>query len=102
MTEALAPAPRARHGAPVMLTGTQIAAARKLAGIKSQQALADALGLGRATIERAEKKGDDFPTLGSDDMARMVRLFEASGVEFSLAAGTSAPGGLAMRKKASP
>lgn len=81
-----------------MLTGSQLKSARQLAGIKSQGALAEMVGLSRATVERAESCGDVFPKIGSDIMAQMVQIFEERGVKFTLPEDGSAANGLRMTK----
>lgn len=84
-----------------MLTGRQIAAARVLAGIRSQGDLARLVGVGRATIERAEQAKDRYPSTGADTLAAIVRVIESYGVEFYLADGASLAGGVGMRRRES-
>jgi transcriptional regulator with XRE-family HTH domain len=80
-----------------MLTGDQIAAARRLAGIRSQAELALAAGISRPTVERAEAARALIPSMNCDAMARIVRALEAAGVEFFLRPGETLAGGVAMR-----
>jgi transcriptional regulator with XRE-family HTH domain len=81
-----------------MLTGNQIASARRLAGFSTQSALAAASAVSRVTIARAEARKDELPEIGVDAMAKLVRALEAAGVEFRLDGGRSLIGGLSMRK----
>jgi DNA-binding transcriptional regulator YiaG len=64
----------------VMLTGTQIRAARALLRW-STQALADAAQIGIATVHRAEAV-DDMPGMNARTLLKMKQAFEAAGVEF--------------------
>ena len=80
-----------------MLTGDQIRAARRLAGIPTQSDLAKLAGVGRATVERAEQSGASLPAMGVDAMAKIVGALEGAGVVFDLPAGASLAGGLGMR-----
>jgi len=61
---------------PVAISGAQMRAARGLIGW-SQAELADAAGLSRPTIERAETKGASAETL-----VALQRALEAAGVIF--------------------
>jgi DNA-binding XRE family transcriptional regulator len=88
------------QSAPVMLTGNQIAAARRLAGIGSQEALARLAGVSRPTVERAEGAREALPAMRIDQMVRLVRALEGAGVEFFLPSGATLAGGLGMRMKA--
>jgi hypothetical protein len=83
----------------LMLTGDQIAAARRLAGIRSQAELAIAAGVSRPTIERAEAARSLIPSMNSDALARIVRALEAAGLEFHLEPGSSLAGGVGMRRR---
>ena len=85
-----------------MLTGDQIAAGRRLAGIRSQADLAMAAGVSRPTVERAEAARGLIPSMNSEAMARIVKALEAAGVEFTLDIGSSLAGGLGMRRRAPP
>lgn len=64
----------------VMLSGTQIRAARALLRW-STQALADAAQIGIATVHRAEAV-DDMPGMNARTLLKMKQAFEAAGVEF--------------------
>ena len=83
-----------------MLTGDQIAAARRLAGIRSQAELAVAAGVSRPTVERAEAARALIPSMNCDAMARIVRALEAAGVLFHLREGDPLAGGVGMRLRA--
>ena len=72
--------------------------ARHGAGFKSQKALAEASGVSRPTIARAELKGDEFPEMGTDLIVRIVRACEARGVRFVLPEGASPAGGWAIMR----
>ena len=87
------------HGALVMLTGNQIAAARRLAGLRSQAGLAEAAGVSRPTVERAEAARGEIPGMGTDAMRRIVQALEARGVSFHLEPGGSLIGGIGMSRK---
>lgn len=80
-----------------MLTGDQIAAARKLCGFAKQSDLAAAAAVGVATIARAELARGKVPGMGTEAMEKIVRALEAAGIEFYLEHGASAAGGLGMR-----
>lgn len=80
---------------PVMLTGDQIAAARRLAGIRTQADLATAAGVSRPTVERAEAVRGAIPAMGTTAMGKIVRALESSGVQFVMS-----DGGLTMRARA--
>ena len=80
-----------------MLTGDQIAAARRLAGFASQRLLADAAAVSEPTVARAEAAKRDVPRMGTDAMAKIVRALEAAGIEFSVQPGVSLAGGVGMR-----
>jgi transcriptional regulator with XRE-family HTH domain len=84
-----------------MLTGDQIAAARRLAGIRSQADLAAAAGVSRPTVERAETARRLIPSMNVEAMARIVRALEAAGIEFYLESGASLAGGVGIRRRAS-
>jgi len=84
-----------------MLTGDQIAAARRLAGIRSQAELAVAAGVSRPTVERAEAARALIPSMNADALTRIIRALEAAGVEFYLDAGASVVGGVGMRRRVS-
>ena len=88
------------QSAAVMLTGNQIAAARRLAGVGSQEDLARLAGVSRPTVERAEGAREALPPMRMDQMVRIVRALEAAGVEFFLPPGAPLAGGLGMRMKA--
>ena len=98
--EGLAVAGMPAQGAAVMLTGDQIAAARRLAGIRTQADLAAAAGVSRPTVERAEGAKGAIPGMGTAAMAAIVRALEAAGVEFHLDGGASLAGGVGMRLSA--
>jgi transcriptional regulator with XRE-family HTH domain len=83
-----------------MLTGDQIAAGRRLAGIRSQAELAVAAGVSRPTIERAEAARGLVPSMNAEALARIVRALEAAGVEFYLQSGATLAGGVGMRLRA--
>lgn len=87
------------HVPPAMITGNQIAAARRLAGISSQAALADAAGVSRPTVERAEAARDAVPAMRTDQFVRIVRALEEAGVEFILPQGASLVGGVSIRMR---
>ena len=95
--ECLAGLPPPEQGAAVMLTGDQIAAARRLAGYRTQADLAAAAGVSRPTVERAEGAKGVIPGMGTAAMAAIVRAIEARGVEFYLDGGASLAGGIGMR-----
>lgn len=80
-----------------MLTGDQIAAARRLAGLRSQAELAAAAGVSRPTIERAEAARGLIPSMNCDAMARVIRALEAAGVVFFLRPGESLAGAVGMQ-----
>ncbi len=82
-----------------MLTGDQIAAARRLAGIRSQAELAGLAGVSRPTVERAEAARNLIPSMNADAMARIIRALEAAGIEFHLAGGDSLAGNVGMRRR---
>ncbi len=79
-----------------MLTGDQIAAGRRLAGIRSQAELAIVAGVSRPTVERAEAARALIPSMNCDAMARIIRALEAAGVVFSLVPGRSLAGGIGI------
>lgn len=79
-----------------MLTGDQIAAGRRLAGIRSQAELAVMAGVSRPTVERAEAARALVPSMNCDAMARIIRALEAAGVVFSLSPGQSLAGGVGL------
>ena len=83
----------------VMLSGNQIAAARRLAGIGSQEDLANLAGVSRPTVERAEGAKETMPLMRTDQLVRIIRALEGAGVEFVLSPGASLAGGLGMRIK---
>ena len=83
----------------IVLTGNQIAAGRRLAGIGTQEDLAKLAGVSRPTVERAEGARDALPPMRMDQMVRIVRALEGAGVEFFLPPGTALAGGLGMRLK---
>lgn len=87
-----------QHVSP-MLTGDQISAARKLAGLARQEDLADLTGLGIATIQRAESAGKDIPGMNTTKMAAIVRALESKGVAFMADGSVSLVGGVSMRLK---
>lgn len=87
------------QGAPVMLTGDQIAGARRTAGFRSQEKLAEVAGVSRPTIARAEGAKTQIPEMDTGAMSRIVRALEAAGIEFYLERGASAAGGLGFRLK---
>ena len=83
----------------VVLSGNQIAAARRLAGIGSQEDLANLAGVSRPTVERAEGAREAMPLMRTDQLVRIIRALEGAGVEFFLQPGASLAGGLGMRIK---
>jgi transcriptional regulator with XRE-family HTH domain len=83
-----------------VLTGDQIAAARRLAGIRSQAELAAQAGVSRPTVERAEAARNLIPSMNADAMARIIRALEAAGIEFHLDGGASLAGDVGMRRRA--
>jgi DNA-binding XRE family transcriptional regulator len=88
--------PPPAQDAAVMLTGNQIAAARRLAGFRTQADLATAAGVSRPTVERAEGAKAAIPGMGTAAMEAIVRALEAAGVQFYLEGGSLA-GGVGMR-----
>lgn len=54
------------------MLGERLQAARKAAGFRSQQALADRLGVSRETVSRAER--EDSPHVRSETLAAWARL----------------------------
>lgn len=80
-----------------MLTGRQMAAARHLAGFRTQTDLAVAAGVGPSTVMRAEAEKDVLPTMNVRTMGAIVRTLEASGVRFSVPENGSLAGELGMR-----
>jgi transcriptional regulator with XRE-family HTH domain len=86
------------HGSPVMLTGDQIAAARRLAGIRTQADLATAAGVSRPTVERAERAKGEIPGMGTGAMRKIIQALEAAGVTFHLEGGSLA-GNVGMRRR---
>jgi transcriptional regulator with XRE-family HTH domain len=80
-----------------MLTGDQIAAGRRLAGIRSQADLAAASGVSRPTVERAEAARALIPSMNADAMGRIIKALESAGVEFFLTNGASLVGGVSMQ-----
>ncbi len=84
-----------------MLTGDQIAAARRLAGIRSQADLAAAARISRPTVERAEAARGLIPSMNAEAMSRIIRALEAAGVEFHLNGGASLAGEVGMRLRIS-
>lgn len=87
-----------QHVSP-MLTGDQISAARKLAGLARQEDLADLTGLGIATIQRAESAGKEIPGMNTSKMAVIVRALESKGVVFMADGSVSLVGGVSMRMR---
>jgi transcriptional regulator with XRE-family HTH domain len=83
-----------------MLTGAQIAAARRLANIDSQLELARRAGVGRATVARAEAVGDEIPRMGTDAMVKIILVLERAGVVFQLDSGSLA-GAVSMKLRRS-
>lgn len=83
---------------PVMLTGNQIRAARQLAGMRRQDQLAKAAGLGVATVQRAEKAGNEIPSIAAINLADIVRALEQAGIVFELA-DASLAGGVTFRMR---
>lgn len=92
--------PSPHHVSSVMLTGDQIAAARRLAGFRTQADLAEAAGVSRPTVERAEGAKGAVPGMGTAAMSAIVRALEGAGVEFHLDRGASLVGGVGMRVRA--
>lgn len=88
------------HGAAVMLTGHQIAAARRLAGITRQSDLAKLAEVSRVTVERAEQAGANVPSMNTTAMTQIVRALEQAGIEFYVDRGASLVGGVGMRLRA--
>jgi transcriptional regulator with XRE-family HTH domain len=82
-----------------MLTGNQIAAARRVAGFTTQSALAAAASVSCITVARTEAAKDELPAIGVDALAKIVRALEVAGVEFRLDPGSSFIGGLGMWKR---
>jgi transcriptional regulator with XRE-family HTH domain len=82
-----------------VLTGDQIAAARRLAGMRSQADLAAAAGVSRPTVERAEAARSLIPSMNADAMSRIIRALEAAGIEFHLGDGASLAGEVGMRRR---
>ncbi len=80
-----------------MLTGDQIAAARRLSGIGTQADLAKAAGVSRPTVERAERARGAVPAMGTDALAKIIHALEAAGMEFYLDHGGSLAGDVGMR-----
>jgi transcriptional regulator with XRE-family HTH domain len=85
-----------------MLTGDQIAAARRLAGIRSQAELAAAAGVSRPTVERAEAARGLIPSMNAEAMSRIIRALEAAGIAFHLEGGASLAGEVGMRLRPLP
>lgn len=83
----------------LMLTGNQIAAARRLSGIGTQKELSRLSGVSAPTIERAERAKEEVPTIAIRQMQKLVQAFEEAGVEFFLVPGSSLNGGIGMRAK---
>jgi len=83
-----------------MLTGDQIAAARRMAGFHTQKALAAASGVSQPTIARAEMARAKFPKMASDALADIIKALEAAGVEFTLTPGMSLAGDLHIGRRA--
>lgn len=92
------PIEREQH-ASCMLTGHQIAAARRLAGFDSQEVFAKAAGISEPTLARAEASKRTLPSMGVTAMAKIVAALEAAGIEFTLEPGRSLNGGVSMRRK---
>jgi transcriptional regulator with XRE-family HTH domain len=82
-----------------MLTGDQIAAGRRLAGMRSQAELAEASGVSRPTVERAEAARALVPSMNAQALARIVKALEAAGVEFFLTHGASLVGEVSMQRR---
>ena len=80
-----------------MLTGDQVAAGRRLAGIRSQADLAALAGVSRPTVERAEAARALIPSMNCEAMVRIIRALESKGVVFYLSAGQTLAGGVGMR-----
>ncbi|WP_140886557.1 helix-turn-helix domain-containing protein [Muricoccus nepalensis] len=89
----------AAQGCGPMLTGNQIAAARRLAGFNSQKAFAEVAGVSKPTVERAEGAGPALPNLKTEQMARIVQALEGAGVEFFLVPGASLVGGASIKRR---
>jgi hypothetical protein len=81
------------------MTGDQIAAGRRLAGIRSQAELAVASGVNKPTVERAEAARAMIPSMNADAMARIVKALETAGVEFLLSPGASLVGEVSMQRR---
>jgi hypothetical protein len=99
MFKAVVVAPGIRQVTPVMLTGDQIAAARKLCGFTTQADLGRAAKVSTPTIARAELARGEIPGMGTDAMVKIVKSLENAGIEFYLDHGATAAGGLGMRVK---
>lgn len=82
-----------------MLTGNQIAAARRLCGIGTQEDLANAAGVSRPTVERAEQARDRMPSMRTDQLVKIIAALEAAGVQFSLKEGASLIGGIRIEMR---
>ena len=83
----------------MFLTGDQIVAARRLAGIRTQADLAHRAGVGLATVARAELARADVPNMQLEAMLKIVRALEAAGVEFYLGTTGSIIGGFEIRRR---
>ncbi|MCQ8279833.1 helix-turn-helix domain-containing protein [Acetobacteraceae bacterium KSS8] len=99
MTDALALMTEPAGQGSCMLTGHQIAAARRLAGFGSQRSLAEASGVSEPTIARAEAAKGEFPKMEVPLMAKLVKALEVAGVEFTLDAGRTLAGGVSFRRR---
>lgn len=80
-----------------MLTGDQIAAARKLAGIKTRDELAAKANVGVATVARAEAARAQVPGMNTEPLSKIIQALEAAGVEFFTREGGSLVGDVGMR-----
>jgi transcriptional regulator with XRE-family HTH domain len=92
--DAIAIEHRAEYVPGVMLTGSQIRAARALLGWSSQQ-LADRSGVHYATVSRAEQT-DDVPSMRTASLRALQTALEAGGIIF-LSAGDNRDGGPGVR-----
>jgi transcriptional regulator with XRE-family HTH domain len=82
-----------------MITGTQMKAARALAGL-SQQALAEASGLSVPTIQRMEASPGTVRGM-VDSLTRVIAALDAAGVVLIGEGEASGAGGRGVRRKPS-
>ena len=79
---------------PKNITGRQLQAARVLVGLKADE-LAQAAGIGIATIRRAEARGAEGVAITANNLAALVRALDEAGVVLVEPNG----GGLGVRLK---